>query len=87
LQELLTIKSDDVTGRAKAYEAIVKGQQHLETGTPESFNVLLKEMQGLCLDVQKLKRIDEEKKDEPPQVVDPLEAGLSLQDTEGRKLV
>ncbi len=56
LQELLTIKSDDVTGRAKAYEAIVKGQQHLETGTPESFNVLLKEMQGLCLDVQKLKK-------------------------------
>jgi len=56
LQELLTIKSDDVTGRAKAYEAIVKGLQHLETGTPESFNVLLKEMQGLCLDVQKLKK-------------------------------
>ncbi|MBI5117803.1 DNA-directed RNA polymerase subunit beta [Candidatus Poribacteria bacterium] len=60
LQELLTIKSDDVTGRAKAYEAIVKGQQHLETGTPESFNVLLKEMQGLCLDIQKLKKEESE---------------------------
>jgi DNA-directed RNA polymerase subunit beta len=60
LQELLTIKSDDVTGRAKAYEAIVKGQQHLDMGTPESFNVLLKEMQGLCLDVQKLKKEEAE---------------------------
>jgi DNA-directed RNA polymerase subunit beta len=59
LQELLTIKSDDVTGRAKAYEAIVKGLERLETGTPESFNVLLKEMQGLCLDIQKLKRMDD----------------------------
>ncbi len=76
LQELLTIKSDDVTGRAKAYEAIVKGQQHLETGTPESFNVLLKEMQGLCLDVQKLKKTEEETKEDPPKVVDPLGGGL-----------
>jgi DNA-directed RNA polymerase subunit beta len=78
LQELLTIKSDDVTGRAKAYEAIVKGQERLETGTPESFNVLLKEMQGLCLDVQKLKKtpVKEEEKT-PPATVDPFAAELS----------
>jgi DNA-directed RNA polymerase subunit beta len=77
LQELLTIKSDDVTGRAKAYEAIVKGQQQLETGTPESFNVLLKEMQGLCLDVQKLRKIEEEEDNNPPRIVDPMARGLS----------
>ncbi|RJP69617.1 MAG: DNA-directed RNA polymerase subunit beta [Candidatus Abyssobacteria bacterium SURF_17] len=77
LQELLTIKSDDVTGRAKAYEAIVKGQQHLETGTPESFNVLLKEMQGLCLDVQKLKKAESSKEDTPPRITDALGGDLS----------
>jgi DNA-directed RNA polymerase subunit beta len=71
LQELLTIKSDDVIGRAKAYEAMVKGQQRLETGTPESFNVLLKEMQGLCLDVQKMKRVGEEAEHVLPAAVDP----------------
>lgn len=51
LREVLTIKSDDVTGRAKAYEAIVKGENMTETGIPESFNVLIKELQGLGLDV------------------------------------
>ncbi len=77
LQELLTIKSDDVIGRAKAYEAIVKGQQHLETGTPESFNVLLKEMQGLCLDVKKLKKVDDEAEEGSPKVVDAFGGELS----------
>jgi DNA-directed RNA polymerase subunit beta len=52
LQELLTVKSDDVGGRTKIYESIVKGQNSLEAGTPESFNVLIKEMQSLCLDVR-----------------------------------
>ncbi|MBF0384900.1 MAG: DNA-directed RNA polymerase subunit beta [Candidatus Omnitrophica bacterium] len=52
LQEMLTVKSDDVNGRSKMYEAIVKGQQKLSTGTPESFNVLVKELQGLGLDIQ-----------------------------------
>ena len=52
LQELLTVKSDDVQGRTKIYEAIVKGDSSLEAGTPESFNVLIKEMQSLCLDVK-----------------------------------
>ncbi len=55
LQEMLTVKSDDVTGRSRMYEAIVKGQQKLETGTPESFNVLVKELQGLCLDIKLVK--------------------------------
>ncbi|HPB68929.1 MAG TPA: DNA-directed RNA polymerase subunit beta, partial [Candidatus Omnitrophota bacterium] len=52
LQEMLTVKSDDVAGRSQIYEAIVKGEQRLETGTPESFNVLVKELQGLCLDIR-----------------------------------
>jgi len=52
LQELLTVKSDDVQGRTRIYESIVKGDNSLEAGIPESFNVLIKEMQGLGLDVQ-----------------------------------
>jgi DNA-directed RNA polymerase subunit beta len=52
LQELLTVKSDDVMGRSKIYEAIVKGENPPEPGIPESFNVLVKELQSLCLDVQ-----------------------------------
>ncbi len=51
LQEILTVKSDDVMGRAKAYEAIVKGDNIPEPGIPESFNVLLHELRGLCLDI------------------------------------
>jgi DNA-directed RNA polymerase subunit beta len=54
LQELLTIKSDDVLGRVKVYEAIVKGQNIPEPGIPESFRVLMKEMQSLCLNVEVL---------------------------------
>jgi len=52
LQEMLTVKSDDVSGRTRIYEAIVKGEQRLTHGTPESFNVLVKELQGLCLDIR-----------------------------------
>ncbi len=52
LQEMLTVKSDDVTGRTRIYESIVKGDNILTAGTPESFNVLVKEMQGLCLDIR-----------------------------------
>ncbi len=52
LQELLTVKSDDVIGRVKTYEAIVKGENVLEPGVPESFKVLIKELQSLCLDVR-----------------------------------
>ncbi|MBX7211768.1 MAG: DNA-directed RNA polymerase subunit beta [Verrucomicrobiaceae bacterium] len=56
LQELLTVKSDDVQGRTRIYEQIVKGDHALEAGTPESFNVLIKEMQSLGLDVKVHKR-------------------------------
>jgi DNA-directed RNA polymerase subunit beta len=52
LQEFLTVKSDDVIGRTRMYEAIVKGEHVLESGLPESFNVLLKELQSLCLNVE-----------------------------------
>lgn len=58
LQEFLTVKSDDVSGRTRMYEAIVKGKHTLEPGLPESFNVLIKELQSLCLDVELLE--DEE---------------------------
>jgi len=59
LQELLTVKSDDVEGRAKVYEAIVKGQVPEEPGLPESFNVLVRELQALALDVELLQQEDE----------------------------
>jgi DNA-directed RNA polymerase subunit beta len=54
LQEFLTVKSDDVGGRTKMYEKIVKGENFLEAGLPESFHVLVKELQGLCLDMELL---------------------------------
>lgn len=56
LQEMLTVKSDDVTGRARIYESIVKGQNVLDAGRPESFNVLLKEMQSLGLDIRTVQK-------------------------------
>jgi len=59
LQEFLTVKSDDVAGRTRMYEAIVKGKHTLEPGLPESFNVLIKELQSLCLDVELLEIDDE----------------------------
>ena len=55
LQEFLTIKSDDVNGRIRAYEAIVKGEDVLEPNLPESFNVLVKELQGLCINMELIK--------------------------------
>ena len=54
LQELLTVKSDDILGRVKVYEAIVRGENIPEPGVPESFRVLMKEMQSLCLNVEVL---------------------------------
>jgi len=59
LQEFLTVKSDDVTGRTKMYEAIVKGEHVLESSVPESFNVLMKELQSLGLDIQLFEDIEE----------------------------
>ncbi|MBC7912000.1 MAG: DNA-directed RNA polymerase subunit beta [Pyrinomonadaceae bacterium] len=58
LQELLTAKSDDVAGRSKIYEAIVKGEADFDPGVPESFNVLVRELQSLCLDVELINKSD-----------------------------
>ena len=60
LQEILTVKSDDVTGRVKTYEAIVKGHNVPKPGVPESFKVLVKELQALCLDIKVLDAQGEE---------------------------
>ena len=60
LQEILTVKSDDVVGRVKTYEAIVKGENIPEPGVPESFKVLIKELQALCLDVKVLNKNNQE---------------------------
>ena len=60
LQEILTVKSDDVVGRVKTYEAIIKGENIPTPGIPESFKVLLKELQSLCLDVKVLDENGEE---------------------------
>ena len=60
LQEILTVKSDDITGRTKTYEAIVKGQNIPTPGVPESFKVLVKELQALCLDVRVLDEAGED---------------------------
>jgi DNA-directed RNA polymerase subunit beta len=76
LQEMLTIKSDDVTGRAKAYESIIKGDDILQPGVPESFKVLVKELQslGLALEV-----INEEEESEAPSGEDVIDEVLGLE--------
>ena len=71
LQELLTAKSDDVTGRAKIYEAIVKGDASFQPGLPESFNVLIRELQALCLDVELMKTKAKPALDAPPEEGEP----------------
>src|SRR5690606_22451495 len=67
LQELLTVKSDDVQGRTKIYESIIKGENHLQPGVPESFNVLVKELQALGLNMELLTEddsyVDDEEED------------------------
>jgi len=63
LQEMLTVKSDDVVGRQKVYEAIVKGDDTFEAGIPESFNVLVKEMRSLGLNVELKSIADEDDED------------------------
>ncbi|MCL4494526.1 MAG: DNA-directed RNA polymerase subunit beta [Firmicutes bacterium] len=92
LQELLTVKSDDVVGRVKTYEAIVKGENVPEPGVPESFKVLIKELQSLGLDVKILNELDEEIEireldDEPvseAKTFDLLPEGID--ETEGQEL-
>ena len=71
LQEMLTVKSDDVVGRVKTYEAIVKGEDVVQPGIPESFHVLLKELQSLGLSVELLH-------EEPDQLALPVETGVGL---------
>ena len=81
LQELLTAKSDDVTGRAKIYEAIVKGDASFTPGLPESFNVLIRELQALCLDVDLIKTgrpLEALEPPEPEAAEDPLAAVEAL---------
>ena len=60
LQELLTVISDDVHGRNKIYESIVKGRHQLDTGLPESFKVLISELKSLCLNIELLQKADED---------------------------
>ena len=60
LQEMLTVKSDDVNGRTKVYESIVRGDDSFEAGIPESFNVLVKEIKSLCLNVELLNEFVQE---------------------------
>ncbi len=80
LQEILTVKSDDVTGRVRTYEAIVKGHNVPKPGVPESFKVLIKELQALCLDIRVLdsEGIELELKDDEED-----ELNLSFQDEDG----
>ena len=88
LQEILTIKSDDVVGRVKAYEAIVKGENIPEPGIPESFKVLVKEMQSLCLDVEILTEGGEEielKEEDDDVFKTAEELGLDLSGIGGEK--
>ncbi|WP_141304675.1 DNA-directed RNA polymerase subunit beta [Moorella sp. E306M] len=82
LQEILTVKSDDVVGRVKTYEAIVKGENVPEPGVPESFKVLIKELQSLGLDVKVLSEENEEieiKEDEDDGVEAAQDLGLDIQ--------
>jgi DNA-directed RNA polymerase subunit beta len=72
LQEVLTVKSDDVSGRVKAYEAIVKGEDISPAGVPESFNVLLKELQSLGLAVELLNEDEEQMSTSVDDLDDPL---------------
>ena len=69
LQEFLTVKSDDVAGRTRMYESVVKGEMELEPGLPESFKVLIKELQSLCLDVDLIEEsVEEETEIDPTQM-------------------
>jgi DNA-directed RNA polymerase subunit beta len=73
LQELLTVKSDDVYGRNKIYESIVKGRHQLDTGLPESFKVLISELKSLCLNIELLQKTDDEEEESIDEMEDTLE--------------
>jgi len=86
LQEFLTVKSDDVVGRVKTYEAIVKGEDVIEPGVPESFKVLVKELQSLCLAVEVLNE-EEERVAFAEEAAEPPRLGINLQGFEGEDLL
>ena len=87
LQELLTVKSDDVVGRVKAYEAIVKGDTVLEPGVPESFRVLLKELQSLGLSVDVINQAEERVEFEAPSRDELPQLGVNLSGFEGEEVI
>ncbi len=87
LQELLTVKSDDIVGRVKAYEAIVKGDTVLEPGVPESFRVLLKELQSLGLAVDVLNQAEERVEFEVPSRDELPQLGVNLSGFEGEEVI
>ena len=87
LQELLTVKSDDIVGRVKAYEAIVKGDTVLEPGVPESFRVLLKELQSLGLSVEVLNQAEEQIEFEVPGRDELPQLGVNLSGYEGEEVI
>ena len=82
LQEILTVKSDDVVGRVKTYEAIVKGENIPEPGIPESFKVLVKELQSLGLDIRLYSHDDEEL-----ELKEHVEDGIELTEEQGRQMM
>ena len=82
LQEILTVKSDDVVGRVKTYEAIVKGENIPEPGIPESFKVLVKELQSLGLDVRLYSDDDEEL-----ELKEHVDEGIELTEEQGRQMM
>jgi DNA-directed RNA polymerase subunit beta len=78
LQEFLTVKSDDVAGRTRMYESIVKGEHVLEPGLPESFNVMMKELQSLALDVELVEEKDETADELAPTEETPVDAKAAI---------
>ncbi len=83
LQELLTVKSDDVLGRNKIYESIVKGRHQLEPGIPESFKVLISELKSLCLNVELLQKSEEE--EEKEEIQEGMESSPASEEVTGNK--
>jgi DNA-directed RNA polymerase subunit beta len=79
LQELLTVKSDDVAGRSKIYEAIVKGEAEFHPGVPESFNVLVRELQSLCLDVELITKENVDRDAQNAGVGEVLSVGVAVE--------
>ena len=80
LQELLTVKSDDVSGRTRIYESIVKGTNVLDSGMPESFSVLIHELRGLCLDTQLLGGEDSIHRRNVKETSTPVQAATAVDD-------